>query len=112
MKHKEEEAEILQKVAYMENQISEVKSMYQKRMYEIEAPFSASDPIMESTPLLEDSSVSSAATAGQYSYSIESNMYPSLPPYSSTTLLHKNDGNRNINAKTYSNVDSTETLPL
>ena len=37
--HQEEESSLLQKVTLMQNQISEVQSMYEKRMYEIEAPF-------------------------------------------------------------------------
>ena len=96
----------------MENQITEVKSMYQKRMYEIEGPFSASDSFMESTPFLEDIPVPSSPTAGQFNHSSELNMYPSLAAYSSTPLLPKNGGNPNLNEKTYSNVNSTETLRL
>ena len=43
--HQEEEFHLLQKVTSMKNQISEVQSIYEQRMKEMEAPFDSTKPI-------------------------------------------------------------------
>ena len=91
IKHKGEEEELLQKVTYMENQITEVKSMYQRRMYEIEAPFNTSDPTTHPNPFEQEIPDSSKIAPGTINHLTDSAMYPILPAYSSIPFLTSKD---------------------
>ena len=85
--HKEEESKLQAKVASMKNQISEVQSMYEKRMYEIEAPFASTKPCHAA---LDDMSIPSSTIKLQKSNnSYVSNVYPSLPAYASPPVLQQ-----------------------
>ena len=108
-----DESEMLQKVANMEKQIAEVKSMYQKRMYEIEPSYTEDDSALEPDLLLKDITLPSPTPRSQKSsHSCESNIYPSITAYPSTPTLAKYDAKRKLYGDTNCLSDSTETLQL
>ena len=86
--HQEEESNLMQKVTLMQNQISEVQSMYEKRMYEIEAPFDSTKTISIYHEVLDDMSIpSSTIKLKGFDNTRDSSIYPSLPAYASTPTL-------------------------
>ena len=88
--HKEEESNLQQKVSSMKNQILEVQSMYEKRMYEIEAPLTSTKSRAIYHEALDDMSIPSSTIKLQKSANTyESNVYPSLPAYASTPALQQ-----------------------
>ena len=111
LKHKEDESDMLRKVSDMEKQIAEVKSMYRKRMYEIDGPFNPSNFASHNDGTFQESkSVISHSSGMDSSDTYESNVYPSLPSYSSTVqLLPKDRDNPKSSQIGYNRKDSTET---
>lgn len=105
-KHKEEESVMLQKVADMETQIAEVQSMYQKRVHEIQTPFTATNniPLSGVRDDISTSSLTIHEKSNDFSY--RSNMYPPLPPYSSTSVLQQNDVKPNADVRRNNYTDS------
>ena len=106
LKHKEEESALLQKVGYMETQISEVQNMYQTRMYEIETPFNATKTI-PSSGARDDISKSSLIIDEKYKHlSYGSSMQHPLPSYSSASVLLQNELKSEVNVKRHNYADS------
>ena len=88
--HQEEESALLQKATSMKSQISEVQSIYEKRMFEIEAPFASTKPISVYHEALDDMSIISSTIKLQKSEkSYESSIYPTVPAYASTPTLEQ-----------------------
>ena len=90
----------------MENQIAEVKTMYQRRMYEIEAPFNRPSPTTQSNELEQGIDAPLQRDPTTTNQSADSNMYPSLPPYSSIPLFTANDVKSNLKE----NVDTSNRI--
>ena len=114
LKHKEAESDMLRKVADMEKQITEVKSMYRKRMYEIEGPFNPTNFASHNDGSFpENKSVTSHSSGIDSSDTYESNVYPSLPSYSSTVqLLSKERVSPKPSPIDFNHEDATETERL
>ena len=105
---------MLRKVSDMEKQIAEVKSMYRKRMYEIEAPFNPTNfASHDDRTFPESTSVISHSPGIDSSDTYESNLYPALPSYSSTVqLLPKDKVNPKPSTIGFNREDATETERL
>ena len=114
LKHKEAESDMLRKVSDMEKQIAEVKSMYRKRMYEIEGPFNPTNfASHDDRTFPESTSVISHSSGIDSSDTYESNLYPALPSYSSTVqLLPKDKVNPKPSPIGFNREDATETERL
>ena len=111
LKHKEAESDMLKKVSDMEKQIAEVKSMYRKRMYEIDGPFNPTNFASHNDGTFPESkSVISNSSGIDSSDTYESNVYPALPSYSSTIQLLPNDRvNPKSNPIGFNREHATET---
>ena len=88
--HQEEEFHLLQKVTSMKNQITEVQSIYEERMKEVEASFASTKPIPMYHEASKDMSIPSSSIKHMKSEnSFDSNIYPTLPTCASTSTLQQ-----------------------
>ena len=74
----------------MKNQISEVQSIYEQRMKEMEAPFDSTKPIPTYHEALDVMSIpSSSIKYTKSENSFDSRVYPTLPACASTPTLQQ-----------------------
>ena len=80
----------MQKVTSMKNQISEVQSIYEQRIKEMEAPFPSTKPISTYHEALDNMSIPSSSIKHMKSEnSFDSSIYPTLPACASTPTLQQ-----------------------